>query len=64
MAKVHTSAMHGYYAVRRVVLHAKGAFVVRATLCRAHTSFFKKKNHFYFIIFNTYVYFSISFIFC
>jgi hypothetical protein len=44
-AKAHTSAVHGYYAVRHGVLHGKGAFAVLAALCRAHTSFFKK-NHF------------------
>jgi hypothetical protein len=46
MAKAHTSAVHGYYAVRHGVLHDKGAFAVRAALCRAHTSFFKKKSFF------------------
>jgi hypothetical protein len=62
-ATAHAFAVHEYYAVRRVVsctvkepLPCGQPFAVR----KITFLFF----HFYFIIFNIHVYFSISFIFC
>jgi hypothetical protein len=62
-AKAHAFAVHRNYVVRHDDQHSKRAFAVHSTLCRAQNSFFKF-FYFYFILFNTYVYFSISFIFC
>jgi hypothetical protein len=38
-AKAHTSAVHGHYAVRRGVLHGKGAFAVRQPFAVRDSSF-------------------------
>jgi hypothetical protein len=61
--KAPNIAVHPVYAVRPSVVHGKGVFAVRLFLCHAQYRFFIF-FHFYFILFNTYVYFSISFIFC
>jgi hypothetical protein len=62
-AKAHTSAVLGSYAVCHAFPHGKGAFAVRHPFA-VRISPFQKKNIFCFILFTTYVYFSISFIFC
>jgi hypothetical protein len=38
--KTHDVAVHQNYAVRHDVLHGKGSFAMRTTLCRAQNSFF------------------------
>jgi hypothetical protein len=62
---VRPEALHGNgaFAVRHEAFHGKGVFAVRLFLCRAQYRFFIF-FHFHFILINTYVYFSISFIFC
>jgi hypothetical protein len=62
-AKAHTSAVLGSYAVYHTIPHGKGAFAVRHSFA-VRISPFSKKKKFCFILFTTYVYFSISFIFC
>jgi hypothetical protein len=62
-AKAHTSTVLGSYAVCHAFPHGKGTFAVRHPFA-VRKSPFSKKNIFCFILFTTYVYFSISFIFC
>jgi hypothetical protein len=62
-AKAHTSAVLGNYAVCLAVPHGKGAFAVRHPFA-VRISPFSNFFNFCFILFITYVYFSISFIFC